>query len=51
MSARVLGATALTGPAAPGPTGPRIRPVVCVLADGTPCYAPVGEWWSSTTPW
>jgi hypothetical protein len=43
MSARVLGAAALTGPATPGPAGPRIRPVVAVLADGTPCYAPLGE--------
>jgi AraC-like DNA-binding protein len=30
-------------PAAPRPSGHPVRPVADVLADGTPCYAPIGE--------
>ncbi len=35
----------MTGPvaAAARPAGLQVRPVAAVLADGTPCYAPVGE--------
>jgi lambda repressor-like predicted transcriptional regulator len=43
MSAEATSATAAPWPARPPAAGLPIRPVVAVLADGTPCYAPIGE--------
>jgi AraC-like DNA-binding protein len=46
MSAEAVGAVgAVAGPrpSQSRTAGPSIRPVVAVLADGTPCYAPIGE--------
>ncbi len=46
MSADLLDALAVAGPAGSRPPGrpvASVRPVVAVLPDGTPCYAPVGE--------
>jgi ROS/MUCR transcriptional regulator protein len=43
MSADVFSAAADPRPARPRTAGSPVRPVVAVLADGTPCYAPIGE--------
>src|ERR1700729_438649 len=43
MSAEMTGAVTVTRPTGPRASGRSVRPVVAVLADGTPCYAPVGE--------
>jgi hypothetical protein len=43
MSAEMTGAVTVTRPTGPRSSGRSVRPVVAVLADGTPCYAPVGE--------
>ena len=43
MSAGMLGEVAEARPTRSRSSGRPVRPVVAVLADGTPCYAPVGE--------
>jgi lambda repressor-like predicted transcriptional regulator len=43
MSADAITAAGGPRPARSRTAGPPIRPVVAVLGDGTPCYAPVGE--------
>jgi AraC-like DNA-binding protein len=43
MSAEAFSAAAAPGPTRSRTAGRPIRPVVAVLADGTACYAPVGE--------
>ena len=43
MSAEVFSAAADPRPARPRTAGSPIHPVVAVLPDGTPCYAPIGE--------